>query len=318
MMDAAIIAGPREARIDRVAKPEPAKGRVRVRVEGCGLCGSNLAPWEGRPWFTYPFAPGAPGHEGWGIVDAVGSDTTRVRVGDRIAFLSYNSFAEYDVAPEESVVTLPAALDGKPFPGEALGCAINVFRRSDIRIGDSVAVIGIGFLGAVITALAAKTGANVIAISRRPCALEIAKHFGAQVVIPMNDHAAIIDKVMKLTDGQGCARVIEAVGHQWPLDLAGEITRERGKVIIAGYHQDGPRQVNMQLWNWRGLDVINAHERDPRVYVEGIQLAAEAVARREIDPSPLFTHTFSLGELADGFETMRTRPEGFLKGIITL
>jgi threonine dehydrogenase-like Zn-dependent dehydrogenase len=318
MMHAAIIAGPGEARIDRVAKPEPGKGQVRVRVEGCGICGSNLAPWEGRAWFTYPFPPGAPGHEGWGVIDALGSDTTRVRIGDRVALLSYNSFAQYDVAPEESVVTLPAALDGKPFPGEALGCAINVFRRSDIRPVDSVAVIGIGFLGAVITALAAKAGANVIAISRRPSALEIAKQFGAQVAIPMNDHAAIVDKVMKLTDGQGCARVIEAVGHQWPLDLAGEITRERGKLIIAGYHQDGPRQVNMQLWNWRGLDVINAHERDPRVYVEGIQLAVDAVARGELDPSPLFTHKFSLGEFANGFETMRTRPDGFLKGIITL
>jgi len=54
--------------------------------------------------------------------------------------------------------------------------------------------------------------------------------------------------------------VIEAAGQQWPLDLATELTRERGRLIIAGYHQDGPRQINMQLWNWRGLDVINAHE----------------------------------------------------------
>ena len=63
--------------------------------------------------------------------------------------------------------------------------------------------------------------------------------------------------------------MIEAVGKQWPLDLAAELTREGGRLVIAGYHQDGPRQVNMQLWNWRGFDVANAHERDPQVAVRG-------------------------------------------------
>ena len=57
--------------------------------------------------------------------------------------------------------------------------------------------------------------------------------------------------------------------------------------MIAGYHQDGPRQVNMQLWNWRGLDVINAHERDPAVYVQGIREAVEAVAAGRLDPAAL-------------------------------
>jgi threonine dehydrogenase-like Zn-dependent dehydrogenase len=317
-MQAAVISGPLEARVERVPRPEPAGRDVRVRLEGCGICGSNLAPWEGRPWFRYPFAAGAPGHEGWGIVDAVGPETTAIKTGDRVAFLSYHAFSEYDTASEDAVVKLPAVLDGKPFPGEALGCAMNVLRRSDIQRGQAVAIIGIGFLGALLTALASRAGANVIAISRRPCALEVAKQFGAQAVVPMNDHPAIIDRVMKLTGGAGCARVIEAVGHQWPLDLAGELTQERGRLIIAGYHQDGPRQVNMQLWNWRGLDVINAHERDPRCYVEGIREAAEAVSRNEIDPAPLFTHRFTLGQFTEAFNTMRQRPEGFLKGLITL
>ncbi len=94
----------------------------------------------------------------------------------------------------------------------------------------------------------------------------------------MDDHWKIIDRVKQLTGGQLCDRVIEVVGEQWPLDLAAELTRERGRLIIAGYHQEGPRQVNMQLWNWRGLDVINAHERDPKVYLEGIRLAVDAVS----------------------------------------
>jgi threonine dehydrogenase-like Zn-dependent dehydrogenase len=158
----------------------------------------------------------------------------------------------------------------------------------------------------------------VIAISRRNSALEFARHFGASALIQMDDHHRIIDKVMKLTDGVGCARVIEAVGHQWPLDLAGELSQERGKLIIAGYHQDGPRHVNMQLWNWRGLDVINAHERDPRVYIEGMQGAVDAVARGELNPSPLYTHVFRLSQFNEAFRAMRERPDGFMKGLILI
>jgi threonine dehydrogenase-like Zn-dependent dehydrogenase len=110
--------------------------------------------------------------------------------------------------------------------------------------------------------------------------------------------------------------VIEAVGKQWPLDLAGELVREGGKLIVAGYHQDGPRQVNMQMWNWRGLDVINAHERDPAVYIEGIRLAVDAVASGRLDPTPLYTHTFPLDQLDDALNATRDRPDGFLKALV--
>src|SRR5206468_4320284 len=98
---------------------------VRVRMEGCGVCGSNLAPWEGRPWFTYPFEIGAPGHEGWGEVEEIGEGVAKVKVGERVAALSYHAFAESDVADESNVVLLPQSLKKKPFPGEALGCAFN-------------------------------------------------------------------------------------------------------------------------------------------------------------------------------------------------
>jgi len=111
--------------------------------------------------------------------------------------------------------------------------------------------------------------------------------------------------------------VIEATGLQAPLDLAGEITAERGRLIIAGYHQDGLRQVNMQLWNWRGFDVVNAHERDPRLYVQGMAEAAAAVALGQLDPSPLYTHRFALDELPTALNHMRDRTDGFLKALVT-
>jgi len=181
-----------------------------------------------------------------------------------------------------------------------------------------VAIVGIGFLGALLTRLASDAGARVIAISRRAYSLEVAKAFGAAETIAMDDHYAIIEQVKALTGGVFCDRVIEAVGKPWPLDLAGELVRERGRLIIAGYHQDGPRTVNMQLWNWRGIDVVNAHERDPAVYIEGIRAAVEAVASGRLDPSSLYTHVYPLERLGEALDATRDRPDGFLKALVTL
>jgi threonine dehydrogenase-like Zn-dependent dehydrogenase len=122
--------------------------------------------------------------------------------------------------------------------------------------------------------------------------------------------------VEELTGGEGADRVFEVVGQQGPLDLAAELTRVRGRLIIAGYHQDGARQVNMQLWNWRGLDVINAHERAPEAYLRGMREAAEAVAAGRLDPAPLYTR-FPLDRLDAALEALRTRPDGFLKAVVT-
>ena len=316
LMRAVVVTGPGQIRIDHVAVPEPGERQVRVRLEGCGVCASNLTPWSGPEWMTFPTEPGALGHEGWGVVDAVGPGVRSVTVGDRVAALSFNSYAEFDLADEAAVVRLPDTLKDLPFPGEPLGCAMNIFRRADIRAGQTVAIVGIGFLGAILTQLATKAGARVIAVSRRPYSLDLARRMGAAETVPMEDHYAIIEQVKALTGGRFCERVIEAVGKQWPLDLAAELSAERGKLVIAGYHQDGPRQVNMQLWNWRGLDVINAHERDPKVYARGVQEAVEAVVSGRLDPTPLYTHVYPLEQLGQALDATRDRPDGFLKALV--
>jgi threonine dehydrogenase-like Zn-dependent dehydrogenase len=250
-------------------------------------------------------------------VDALGENVVDFAIGERVAVLSQNAYAEYDLADASSaVVKLPDGLGDQPFPAEPLGCAINIFGRSGIEAGQTVAIVGIGFLGALLTRLCANAGARVLAIARRPFALDVARAQGAAETIPMDDHWRIIERVKELTDGAMCPVVIECVGKQWPLDLAGELTGTRGRLVVAGYHQDGPRQVNMQQWNWKGLDVINAHERDPLVYKMGMQSAVQAVADGALDPRPLFTHTFGLDELDQALNITRERPDGFLKAIV--
>lgn len=315
-MPTAILAAPGRIEIADLPVPEPGPGEVRVKLEGCGVCASNLEPWAGNDWIHYPGEPGGLGHEGWGVIDAVGADVTGLAVGDRVAALSYRSFAAYDLAKADAVLKLPAGLDGHPFPAEPLGCAFNIFRRSDIGPGQTVAIVGIGFLGAILTKLASDAGARVIAISRRESSLELATRYGAAETIAMDDHHAIIDRVQALTGGAGCDRVIEAVGKQWPLDLAGELVREGGRLIVAGYHQDGPRQVNMQMWNWKGIDVINAHERDPAVALQGMREAIDAVASGRLDPTPLYTHRYRLEQLGAALDATRDKPGAFVKALV--
>jgi len=309
---AAVIRESRSAELVEVPVPEPGEGEVRLRLEGSGVCGSDIPVWTGRPWFEYPRPPGAPGHEGWGVVDAVGEGVGELSEGDRVAGLCYRAYADYDVARAEDLVRLPASVEY--FPGEALGCAINVVRRSEIERGQTVAVVGAGFLGCVIVQLAAAAGARVLAVSRRRSALETAAAMGAAETIALEE--PVVERVEELSGGELCDVVVEAAGVQSTLDLAGPLTKTRGRLVIAGFHQDGGRQVDMQLWNWRGLDVVNAHERDPRLYVEGIREAAAAVEAGRLDPSRLYTHRFGLDEVGRALETAVERPDGFMKALV--
>lgn len=317
-MRAAVLTGPGRLHIKEVAIPEPGDGQIRVRLEGCGVCASNLTPWAGPDWMTFPTEAGQLGHEGWGVVDAVGRGVKNLAAGDRVAVLFQRSYAQFDVGEARFAVRLPPSLADQPFPGEPLACAMNIFRRSDIRPGQKVAVIGIGFIGAVLTRLASDAGAHVIAISRRRFSLDVARRMGASEVLPIEDHPAIIKRVKEMTGGAFCERVIEATGKQWPLTLAAELTRERGLLIIAGYHQDGPRQINMQLWNWRGIDVINAHERDPQQYLRGMREAVDLISTGKLNPAPLYTHSYPLDRLGDALNAARDRPDGLLKALVMM
>jgi threonine dehydrogenase-like Zn-dependent dehydrogenase len=313
-MRAIRLTGPRRLELQEVIKPQPAASQLRVRIEGSGLCGSSLPVWQGRPWFNYPLEPGAPGHEAWGWIDAVGAAVQGVRVGERVALLSTHAFAEYDLTEAGAVVAVPEG--ARIFPGEALGCAVNVFRRSAVEQGQTVAIIGIGFIGALLVQMAAQSGARVIAISRRPFALETARLCGAELALAIGDDAQIVRRVNELTGGRGCERVIEAAGEQQTLDLASQLMAVRGRLVIAGYHQDSPRTVDLQLWNWRGIDVVNAHERETANYVDGMSSAASMVTRGSLEPEPLYTHGFSLEQAEGAFTALEQRPDKFLKAWI--
>lgn len=314
-MRAAVLTAPKKFEVVDVPLPDPGPNEVRVRLHGCGVCASNVTPWMGPEWMTFPTEPGGLGHEGWGIVDALGKNVRNLREGDAVTTLFQKSYADFDVGPACQVIALPPALQSAPMPGEPLGCAVNVFRRASIQRGQSVAVIGLGFLGLLLVRLAVLAGATVVAVAKKQEAQARALGLGAHVAVSPEDAPAAARTYSQV--GQfDC--VIEATGQQQPLDLAAALTATRGRLVVAGYHQDGSRQVDMQLWNWKGIDVINAHERDPSIYIEGIQRALSLVVEGELDPEPLFTHRLPLERLNAALELAAERPPDFVKSLVLM
>jgi threonine dehydrogenase-like Zn-dependent dehydrogenase len=314
-MQSAILEEPHRFTVRSIEPPAPGEGEILLKVGGCGVCGSDLGPWKGLQGLSYPLQPGSPGHEVFGTVEAVGPGVSDLAAGDAVTALCYRAYAEYDVARAADVVPLPPALAGRIVLGEPVACAVNVAHRAGVREGDVVVLLGTGFLGSLLLQLLRTSNpSRVIAVSRRKLSPEMAERLGVDENLTYEDD--VHGRVGEATGGRMADVVIEATGTQRPLDLGAELTRVRGRLIIAGYHQDGPRTVNMQLWNWRGLDVINAHERDPEVYRRGMEEGVALLAAGGLDLSPLITHTFPIAEINRAFGMAEERPEGFLKSVV--
>lgn len=291
---AALLVGQGMSLVRTVAIDEPGYQEVRIKLQGSGICASHLPLWEGRPCYRYPLEAGAPGHEGWGFVDAVGAGIDDLDVGQRVAFMSGHAYAQYDITSRDRVVPLPEELDNEPFPGEAFAAAMNIFQRSDIRSGDTVAIVGGGFLGLLLTQLAADQGAHVVVLSCRPFELECAEAMDAEESVLILGDGSDAIRALRTNGGERFDRVIEIAGAHFASNLAGELCAERGRVVAAAE--------------------ICGNARDR--YVKGVQSAIQAALEGRLDPFPLMSHRVSMRSLDAGFELTRERPDGFVKALL--
>jgi threonine dehydrogenase-like Zn-dependent dehydrogenase len=297
------LRGPADAVLVDAPEPSPGEGEVLVRIEACGVCGSDLNAWRGVQGIEYPLPPGAPGHETWGEVVGLGGGVSALGVGQRVTGLMWNGFADYGVAKAQDLVLVSG---DRPLLGEPLACAMNVLRRSGLQPGDRFVVVGFGYLAALLVQLLGE--AEWVAISRRADSRELALNLGAAAAYDFSNVPSNLWDSFPV--------VVEAAGVQQTLDFATWLTAYGGRLVIAGYHADGARTVNMQSWNWKGIDVINAHERQPRVYVEALRLALDRIDSTSVDLARLHTHTFALEEAAHAFAIAEERPAGFVKALV--
>jgi len=205
--------------------------------------------------------------------------------------------------------------------GEPLGCILSGARRTNVELGDTVAIVGLGFMGLLMLQAARLRGpARIIAIDPRADALETARRTGADETYTPDQ---VPDRLMmdgwgRIGKGYGANVVFEASGTQPGLTLAGQIVREHGVLSLVGWHQGGPRQVDMEMWNWKAFDVINAHERRMDYLMDCMRRGMDLLGAGKLAMGPLVTHCYRLEEVDQAFQALVDKPEGFHKAVIVV
>lgn len=324
-MKASVIAGPRKSEVVSVPIPVIGDEEVLIRVTACGVCASELHPWtEGAGWLEASGRRPIFGHEPVGIVEKVGSRAAGFRTGDRVTGLIQNAFAQYAKADYRKLVKVPDGLDDLEALGEPLSCLMSGADRTPVGLGQDVAVVGTGFMGLGFLQLMRLKGAGkIVAVDMREESLETARRFGADETYAPGDVPAAYKVTAWSHMDQGIKGIdvaVEATGSQGGLQLAGEMTAVHGVLSVVGYHQghSGLRSVNMELWNWKAISVVNAHERRSEVHMKQMEAGLRLIENGSFHMKDLITHEFTLDEVDQAYEAIATKPPGFIKSVIRI
>lgn len=313
-MRIAALRGPEAFEIQEAPVPVIRPDEVLVRVAVSGVCASELEPWvDGPPAGEVRYL----GHEVSGVVAELGAEAAGLEVGDRVGvWVTERGFAEYVAV--RAAYCFPAG-DG-PLDealAEPIACAANAVEVADVRLGDDVVVIGAGFMGNLVQSLVALRGVRSLVVAdARPDALARAAGLGATRVVDVTQEA-LPDVVRAHTGGRGADITFECTGTQAALVTCGETTRMSGKIAIVGYHQGAAREVPLAYWNWMAFTIVNAHFRDPGTILRGMSIGMRLLAARALSMDGLVSHRFTLDQINDAFATLRDKPEGFAKAVIT-
>lgn len=321
-MKQSVLVGPGRSRVVERPTPQPGESDVVVRVGLCGVCASELPLWRsGSGEMMEGARETALGHEIVGTVAAVGAKVQDLEIGERVTGWLFRGFAEFVMAPRSHVVRIPDSLSDEAAIGEPLACAMSAARRTAIDLGDRVAIVGLGYMGLLFLMAARHRGAReIVAIDLRAEARSRALTLGADRAYSPDDVEAHwrLTRFDEIAKGHGFDVVVEASGHPSGLSLASEITRAHGVLSIFGYHQDGPRQVDMQMWNWKALEVLNAHERRQDYLMDSMRRGLELATAGRFDPGPLVTHRYTLDAVDEAFSMVDRKPSGFVKAVIAI
>ena len=311
------LIAPKTSQVVEAETPAPGPGEALVHVSVCGVCASELHPWvDGVPSYPRRF-----GHEPMGVVAAVGPGVTGVREGDRVTGLFNQAYAEYGVARADELLPVPANVADEAALGEPLACLVNAQRRTPVELADRVALIGLGYMGlGMLQLLKLRGPSRIVAIDVREDAREAARRLGADEVYDPSELPAesYLNRFRDWQSDRGFEVVVEGSGTQAGLTLAGELVRPHGVLSILGYHQGGPRQVDVGMWNWKGIDVVNAHVHRRADLMESMRIGLELTAKGLIDLGSLVTHRYGLDAVDRAYTDLMEKPAGFVKAVVHL
>lgn len=316
-MHSAVLHGPHDFRIEEFQTPEYSADECLIRVEACGVCHSEQHQWQHKiPGLEYPRRIG---HEVSGEVLKVGAKVKEFTIGDRVAlWIDSKGYSEEVVAAEDRMFKISSGISYEEALAEPIGCTTNGILRTNIQLCDKVALVGTGFMGLILLQQIKLQGASlIIAIDLRDDMLELASQLGADVTInPAKEN--VVERINELTGDKKVDISFEVGGNQSTLNLAADICRMEGKLVIFGYHP-GERKINdLGYWNWMAFNIINAHFRNIHTILHGSELGIELLNEGKINMKKLITHTFPLERIEEAFSMAEKKPIGFVKSVIVM
>ena len=316
-MRSAVLYGPHDFRIEEFPAPVYSETECLIKVRACGVCHSEQHQWLHKiPGLEYPRRIG---HEVSGEIISVGSKVKNFVIGDRVAvWIDSNGYSEEIVAGEDRLFKISSNISFEEALAEPIGCTTNGILRTNLKPGDAVALVGTGFMGLILLQQIKLQGASlIVAIDIRDDMLSIASELGADVVInPLKEN--VVESINRLTSNKKIDVSFEVSGNQSTLNLAADICRMEGKLVIFGYHP-GERKINdLGYWNWMAFDIINAHFRNIKTILKGSELGIKLLNAGKINMKRLVTHKFPLDRIEDAFSAAHNKPIGFVKSVIIM
>lgn len=342
---------PGKLTLETITLPALKPNQVLIKTHQASVCGSERYFYQGvnvRPEdeakggsefqlgehsksdraHAYPMGP--LGHEGGGAIVEMGSAVDeylgggKVRVGDRVGSLIYPTYSDYWVCDIAHVQPIPAGVSfevGCLY--EPLGCAAWAAIHTGVKLGDIVAVNGVGFAGNILLQGAIKAGASkVIAIDVVPAKLEIARQLGADIVINARevDPVAAVDEITK---GEGVDVAVEAIGGTGiGIKQAVGMVRHNGIVALYGDNYAPVDSFCFHRFHEDGLEIrnLNAVHYTKLRSVENMREAYRAVERGVFNLDIIFQNSVSyrLDQIVDVFaeENAAVEEQASLKTLI--
>lgn len=265
-MKAMLLTDYKKLEIVDIPRPEFQSNELLIRVEACGICGSDIHGWDGSSGRRKP--PLVMGHEAAGVIEEVGTSVTKFSAGERVTFDSMVScgrcaacasgslnlcenrqvmgvacdefrrngaFAEYVVVPEHIAFRFPEQLQfDHAAMVEPVSIAIHAANITPIQLGDTALVVGSGMIGLLVVQAARLAGCStVIAVDLDDAKLEIAKSLGADLTLNAKTDD-VLGEVLARTNGKGADVAFEVVGATPTVKSAIEGTRRGGAVTLVG------------------------------------------------------------------------------------
>jgi threonine dehydrogenase-like Zn-dependent dehydrogenase len=343
-MKAVAFRGSGTLAIEERPKPVPAAGQAVIRITTTTICGTDVHIVKGE----YPVRPGLVlGHEPVGVIDALGEGLEpEYQVGQRVlvgaitpcgqCFYCLNAkhsqcggalggwkfgntidgaWAEYLLVPDAraNLAPIPDALADEQVVllADIFSTGLSGAESGDVKVGDAVAVFAQGPIGLCATLGAKLRGAGlIIGVDAVPARLEMAKRFGADVVIDYRAQDPVAE-IKRLTSNRGVDVAIEALGRQETFENALRSIRPGGTLSSLGVYSG--KLVAPYEPFYAGLG-------DQRIVTtlcpggkERMRRLMEMVAHGRIDLSPLLTHRFALDDIHEAFDLFSQQRDGVMK-----